>query len=152
MRLSFLLPVLSLFAFSVHAAEMPSVVRDTLNEAAAECRSAGGNPKKIEDVAKAIDLNGDSSVDWVLDFGNIECEGALSYFCGSSGCQLYIFVSQGSEYVRVWGQNVRSWRVTKIRNLPGIQFDLHGSACGLSGAERCVKNFVFDGNQLREVK
>ena len=151
-RLLSLVIALSLSVFPDLAANMPPVVRDMLAQAASECRSVGGVPTQLDRVATEADLNGDNSADWVLDFSNIHCQGAPSYFCGTGGCQFYIFVSQGAEYVRVWDNVVRAWRQTKVHGKPGIQFDLHGSACGLSGAERCVKDFVFDGRELREAK
>lgn len=143
---------LMLCVFAARAAELPPIVRETLAQAASECRSVGGRVDKIESIAKEIDLNGDSSVDWVLDFSDLHCQGAPSYFCGTGGCPLHIFVSQGSEFIRVWEDVVRAWRPATVRGRPGIQFDLHGSACGLTGADACRKTFVFDGNRLREAK
>jgi hypothetical protein len=82
----------------------------------------------------------------------VEPESAPSYFCGTGGCPLYLFVSQGNEYIRVWNDLVHAWKPAKVRGLPGIQFDLHGTACGLAGADACTKTYMFDGNRLREVK
>lgn len=141
-----------LLARCAFAAEMPQVVRDTLAQAASECRSVGGVPAELERVPRQIDLNGDSDDDWVLDFSNIHCQGAPDYFCGTGGCQLYIFVTHGAEYVRVFDDVVRAWRPVKVKGQPGIAFDMHGSACGLAGADPCRKTFVFDGNQMREAK
>ena len=151
-RLLVITLAVSFCAGAAYAAQMPPIVRETLAQAASECRSAGGRPDRIERAVKEIDLNGDNSIDWVIDFSDLHCESAPSYFCGTGGCPLYLFVSQGNEYIRVWNDLVHAWKPAKVRGLPGIQFDLHGTACGLAGADACTKTYMFDGNRLREVK
>lgn len=132
------------------AADRPRVVREVLASAASQCRGAGGVPIKFESAGTEIDLNGDGAADWVLDFSKIRCEGASSYFCGLAGCQIYIIMAQGADHIHAWGDAVYAWRPIKIGGKPGIQFDMHDSACKSAGA--CTKSFVFDGSRMREVK
>lgn len=140
--------MLSLLAAS--AADKPQVLRDIMASAASQCRGAGGVPIKFEAAGAEIDLNGDGAADWVLDFSDIRCEGASSYFCGLAGCQIYIIMAQGADHISAWGDAVYAWRQIKIGGSPGLQFDMHESACKSAGA--CTKSFVFDGSRLREVK
>ena len=137
------------FLCGVAAAQpVPRIVEKTLNEMAKEC---GADPAASGKALTSIDLNGDGIPDWVLDAGELTCE-MPSFWCGTGGCTLNIFVSNGEDHVLVWEENAHAWKAVKIAGKPGIHFDLHGSACGRVGAAPCSQRYVFDGARLVRAK
>lgn len=129
------------------AQQVPAIVQTTLDGLTRECRNAGGGPRAGAQPLTSADLNGDGVLDWVLDAGDLDCENG-TYFCGTGGCLSMIFVSHGEGHTLVWEDNIHGWRATVIGGRAGIHFDLHGSACGLSGAEPCSQRYLFEGGRL----
>lgn len=130
------------------AQPVPHIVEKTLNDMAKDC---GADPAARGKALTSIDLNGDGIPDWVLDAGELKCEMA-SFWCGTGGCTLNIFVSSGADFTLVWEENAHAWKPVKIGGRPGIHFDLHGSACGRVGAAPCSQRYVFQGSRLIKAK
>ena len=100
---------------------------------------------------KQIEINGDGRPDYVLDYGQADCVGgssAMNSYCGSAGCTVDILVSGPSGYRQGWGSNLRGWSVEQAGGAPVLVVDLHGSACGKSGAEACRKRFTWNGSKF----
>ena len=99
------------------------------------------------------DVNGDGVKDYVLDYGEFECGGSVSYFCGTGGCLTQVFVSlSNGGYVKVLDQNVRDIKFRNVRGQPAIALDLHGSACGKVGAAACRRTLVWDGKTFKRAR
>jgi len=69
------------------------------------CREAGGTPAAPKiGLLVSGDLDGGGAVDWAIDEGRFNCDGAVSIFSGSGGSQVYVFV--GTHVVRfVYGDD-----------------------------------------------
>jgi hypothetical protein len=132
---------------SVNAQEVPSIVRMSLDTLTRECRGADGKPRAEAKPLTSVDLNGDGVLDWVLDAGDLDCDNG-TFFCGTGGCLLMIFISHGAGHTLVWEDNVHAWRTSLVNGRPGLRFDLHGSACGRTGADPCSKRYYFQGSRL----
>jgi len=129
------------------AQQAPTIVQTTLDGLTRDCRSLGGGPRPGARPLTSVDLNGDGVLDWVLDAGDLDCENG-TFFCGTGGCLTMIFVSHGEGHTLVWEENIHGWRAAVVGGRPGIHFDLHGSACGRSGADPCSQRYLFEGGRL----
>ena len=99
------------------------------------------------------DVNGDGVKDYVLDYGEFECEGSASFFCGTGGCLTQVFASlPDGGYAKVLDQNVRDIKFRNVRGRPAIVLDLHGSACGKVGAAACRRTLVWDGKTFKRAR
>jgi hypothetical protein len=58
---------------------LPATVAADLESVASMCREAGGKPATA-DAVKRVDLNGDGSDDFVLNVGDVNCDGAASIY------------------------------------------------------------------------
>jgi hypothetical protein len=91
--------------------------------------------------------------DYVLDYGQFECDGSSTYFCGTGGCLMQVFVSlPNGSYVKVLDENVRDLKFRRVRGRPAMVLDLHGSACGKVGAAPCPRTLLWDGRTFKRAK
>lgn len=152
MRIAALIAGLVLLPAAVLAqpANLPKEVQAAIEENKKACGE--GVTLKPGFVAEK-DVNADGVKDYVLDYGEFECEGMASFFCGTGGCLTQVFASlPGGGYVRALDQNVRVIHFRKVRGRPAIVLDLHGSACGKVGAAPCPRTLVWDGKTFKRAK
>ena len=73
-------------------------------------------------------------------------------YCGTAGCTVAIFVSQGAGHVSGFENNLRSWTVKRAGARDVLVVDLHGSACGKVGAAACSKTLGWNGKTFAPVR
>jgi hypothetical protein len=152
MRIAALLAGLVLLPAAVFAqpGNLPKEVQAAIEENKKACReSVKLGPAFIAEK----DVNGDGVKDYVLDYGEFECEGSASFFCGTGGCLTQVFASlPGGGYVKALDSNVRDIQFRKVRGRSAIVLDLHGSACGKVGAAPCPRTLVWDGKTFKRAR
>lgn len=96
--------------------------------------------------------NDDGVDDYVLDYGQFVCGDTLSYFCGSGGCLMQVFVSlPDGKYGEVLDENVRGLRFAHdAQGRPEMLLELHGNACGKIGVEPCSATLLWNGHRFSE--
>lgn len=88
---------------------------------------------------KRVDVNGDGIVDWQVDFGN------FAGWCGTGGCRQELWLGRADGGVtRVFGTQVREFKLKRRKTGAVVDVDFHGSVCGLTGVEECPRRFVWD--------
>ena len=127
---------------------LPKIVQDAII----------ANQKACEDGQKVTlrpgfvttkDINGDGKPDYILNYEHFQCGEFMSLFCGSGGCLTEIFATDhDGGFVTVWNENAHRIRFTTIKKRPAMTIDLHGSACGRSGADRCAMTLYWNGNKF----
>ncbi|MCG2628354.1 hypothetical protein L6654_17110 [Bradyrhizobium sp. WYCCWR 13023] len=126
-------------------ADYPPAVQKALRYAHEECERQGGGAVTFgPDTVRRVDLTGDGSDDYIVDFRDTKCGERESTYCGTGGCLLDILVTLPDGSVRtVFDGYVRSYTMVAPPMKRGatrtIRFDLHGSYCGGFGAQACVK-------------
>jgi hypothetical protein len=139
------------------AAELPAEVRAFTEENLAACREVGGTPRlsglELPGVGTTtdgrplylteVDLNGDGRPDYVTDLVGLECENAWSYFCGSAGCPVTVWIAGTDGHTVAWGGHAQGW---ELRGTDVVLF-LHGQMCNPPrvGADGCEMALSFDG-------
>lgn len=141
----------TLFAFAfliapANAAKpLPPEVRSAIKENSQFC------DKKIKYTTGFLtrrDVNGDGIDDFILDYGGWTCDGS-SGFCGSGGCLTQIFASTSGKFPKVFDDNVHNIKFITLRGKPAIVLEMHGSFCGLTGAEACSSTFYWDATKKK---
>ena len=152
MRTAALIAGLVLLPAAVFAqpGDLPKEVQAAIDDNKKTCGEAVKlNPAFISEK----DVNGDGVKDYVLDYGEFECDGSASFFCGTGGCLTQVFASlPDGGYVKVLDQNVRDIKFRNVRGRPAIVLDLHGSACGKVGAAACRRTLVWDGKTFKRAR
>nr|WP_314437148.1 hypothetical protein [uncultured Brevundimonas sp.] len=87
---------------------------------------------------------GSSGDDWVIDYEKTGDAG----WCGTGGCTKELWVSRQGRHVLVFSEQVLEWRLT-----PGepavLDIDIHGANCDATGAEPCLRRFVWNESRGR---
>lgn len=136
---------------------MPNEIQAFTRENVASCKSVGGTPnlsgmrargagRTAEGyppyLTEAGDLNGDGRPDYVTDLAGLECVDAWSFFCGSAGCPVTVWLSGPEEYSIGWGGHAQAWELRGKE----VVVSLHGQLCNppRMGAENCAVMMRFD--------
>jgi hypothetical protein len=149
---------IALLVFALCLALLPPVVRaqpsglpkDVQAEIDENKKACGATVKLGSKFIKQQDINADGVKDFILDYGEFDCDGSTTFFCGSAGCLMQVFASlPDGGYVKALDENVRSLKFGTVRGKPALILDLHGSACGKTGAARCPRTMVWDGKTFK---
>lgn len=128
---------------AAHAQTVPADIRTFSRENFAMCREAGGMPRTLDEYLTEVgDINGDGVADYVTDLAGLECANAWSYFCGSAGCPVSVWLSGPQGYKPEWSGHARDWRQQGM----AIVVSLHGQLCNPPrvGAQGCEVAMRFD--------
>ena len=124
-------------------AETPAKIQSFTRENVAACKGAGGTPK-IEGsyLTEAGDLNGDGAPDYVTDLAGLTCANAWSFFCGSAGCPVTVWLSGPQGHTVGSGGSAQAWKLRGKEVVVG----LHGQLCKPPriGAQSCEVAMRFD--------
>lgn len=130
-------------AASAPAQTLPAEVARSLAEDSAACRDVGGTPSTVAGYATTADLNGDGRTDYVIDLAGLSCAGAPSFFCGSAGCPVSVWLSGPGGYFVADAGHAQAWR----REGTTIVRSVHGQLCNppRSGVDGCEMRRDFAG-------
>jgi hypothetical protein len=125
---------------------LPQIVQGAIDESRKNC----GEPSRLNPgFILEKDVNADGRKDYILDYGKFRCGDRSTDFCGTGGCLTQVFVSlKDGTYVKALDENVRNFRFARIKGRPAMRLDLHGSACGRAGAERCNATLFWNGEKF----
>lgn len=127
---------------------LPQIVQDAIAKNNKECED-GKTPQFNQGFLTLKDINGDGKPDYILDYEHFQCGDLVSIFCGTGGCLTEIFASDDDGgFIGVWNENARRIRFVTIKKRPAMQIELHGSACGRVGAERCAMTLYWNGSKF----
>lgn len=120
-------------AWADTADDLPAELRPRLEAAAQSCATvdAGSFAQAPGTVVRA-DLDGDGSLDWVLDEAGFACSTAVSLYCGTGGCLSHFLVAG-----RVWSLLNLGWILVDGDDGPLVLARMNGAACGAAGASVC---------------
>jgi hypothetical protein len=76
------------------APRLPTAVAADLKSVADQCREVGGKPL-TQDAVKRVDLNGDAKDDFVVDLGQVNCDGAAGVY-GDREKGVTVYVGDGA--------------------------------------------------------
>jgi len=137
-------------------AQVPAEILAFTGENVAACREAGGTPNlsQLEFPGAGLtgegyppylteaDLNDDGRPDYVTDLAGLECVNAWSYFCGSAGCPVTVWLSGPGGHSVARGGHAQAWELRGRE----VVLSLHGQLCDPPrvGAEGCEVALRFD--------
>ncbi len=136
-------------AQGVPQSQWPGEVSAAFQESAAGCSELDGARLAFseETYVRAVELNGDGRPDYIVDDAGLECSGSASYFCGSAGCGVTVYLSGQRGYSAAWGGHLQGHIV-----IPGsparIRTGSHGSGCGRVGADTCFGELSASGSRI----
>jgi hypothetical protein len=128
-------------------AEPPPELIEATEEAAGLCTAAGGEPAILDGYEQSLDLNGDGVEDFVTDLARLECGGAWSAFCGSSGCPVTVWLSTaGGGHGRFELGRLEGFEIRPGDPLPEFVAHYATLFCGEAAEAGCSRTWVFETN------
>lgn len=123
----------------------PAGAKIALDHARRECRKARGLKLTVgPDAIRAVDLNGDGRLDYVVSWEHLTCERSPYIYCGTGGCPLAIIVAlPNGKFRQLFQQHVIRYEVEDGAGARTIRFDLHGTYCDGAGADPCSKRVTI---------
>jgi hypothetical protein len=141
------LSALPAFAFALAAGSANAVtVDDVVAEAASLCASFENGAVTLGPTAvNEVELTGEGGPETVIDWSGIDCSTMASAWGGTGGSSFTVLID-GQRHDDL----VLDWSVVDFGG-PVLLLAQHGSTCGASGAERCVRALVWSGGKLQTV-
>jgi hypothetical protein len=118
-----------------------------LAEAAAACTEQDGGTFGSEGAVREVDLNGDGTLDTVVDEALFTCTTAASLYGGSGGSMVHFLVGEVEETRLAQGWDTADWS-----GLPLVLVALHGTECGGVGSDPCVEAMVWRDGRFHSVR
>ncbi len=140
--------LLLIFAGSLaEAADLPPVIQADTDASFASCREAGGTPSLLPGYLTSLDLNGDEAPDYIVNLMGLNCEGAASYFCGSAGCPVTVWLSGKGGLTAAWTNHAQDIQIDRTGPHPIVVAALHGQLCDppRAGVDGCELRLDFQG-------
>jgi hypothetical protein len=126
------------------AAEPPAALIEATEEAAALCSAFGGTPAILDGYRITRDLNGDGRDDFLIDLARLECGGAWSALCGSSGCPVSAWLSgPDGGYTRFDFGRLRGVEMRDAAPLPAVVARYAAPFCAAEAVEDCTRTWTF---------
>jgi hypothetical protein len=117
------------------------------------CRSVGGQPEFKPDFATPVDVNADGRADIFMTANRMYCEGAVSYWSGTSGSAARWALSKADGSYAIVDQLHHRVEIQEtLKNGFQLIVHLHGANCGKGGAAQCRNVVNVDGNgEIRSI-
>ena len=129
------------------ASEPPAALVEATEEAVALCVQLGGTPVILDGYRTTRDLNGDGADDFLTDLARLECGGAWSAFCGSSGCPVAAWLSEaGGGHVRFDFGRLLGFELREADPLPALVARYAAPFCGGDVVDSCTRTWTFASN------
>lgn len=125
---------------------LPFAYRASVLEAFRQCRSYG-RPSLERNFETIRDYNNDGVPDYLLDYGAFRCGDTVSYFCGSGGCRMELYLSGPEGHQKQFDRTVRQMQII-AGNRPVLLLALHGGNCGQIGAYDCRQRLTWNGRSF----
>lgn len=110
---------------------MPSSVQSAVTEMTQMCQDAGGKPVSSPSLLQVADLTGDGVLDYVLDQGSFNCDGAASLFSGSGGSQMFVYMGiPGGQAKQAFTSGTFGVKLEKGSRPAGLKVLVAGELCG----------------------
>ena len=129
------------------ASEPPAALIEATEAAATLCSAAGGQPAILDGYRVTRDLNGDGVDDFLTDFARLECGGAWSAFCGSSGCPVTAWLSEpAGGHARFELGRLLGFELVDADPLPALVARYAAPFCPGADVEDCTRTWTFASN------
>ena len=135
-------------------AALPLPARAPFVEAQQMCRELDGKLDVATEAAPYVrraDFNGDGDTDYLLSDAGLGCSTAASIYCRSAGCNNQVFLSVGTGYRKAWDGYAQELTIDETTKPARLKLALHGSACGRTGADTCIRTLAWNGRTFAPV-
>jgi len=93
------------------------------------------------------DFNEDGVDLYILNDEHLECGADLSSFCGSGGCSIQVFASNGDgKYAKVLDDLVQRVGFLHVKGRLAMHVDFGGAECGRANVEPCAETLFWNGS------
>jgi hypothetical protein len=136
------------------AQDYPDRIRRALDTLQKVCLNIGGTPGTFDAAVTSLDVDGNGKPDYVVDLGNVPCEGRPEAYCVSGFCVLEIYTWRAeNDWRPLLSATVSDWRATHVNNRPALILTKRGSFCNKPRQKACTVTYTFaDGKMYGSMK
>ena len=110
-------------------------------------RRSAASPAILDGYRVTRDLNGDGVDDFLTDLARLECGGAWSAFCGSSGCPVTAWLSEpAGGHARFELGRLLGFELRDAEPLPALVARYAAPFCAGADVEDCTRTWTFASN------
>jgi hypothetical protein len=135
-----------LFALTIAVAPTQALAEPARAAIAAQVQQQlRGDPAKhsLADIymaIKPVDIDGDSTPDWQVDWKSFGAR-----WCGTGGCRYQLWLGRTKDGPKlVFDRQMRTLTIEQRVGRTVYLFDFHGSECGGFGSQACPGEFAWD--------
>jgi len=145
---------LALIPAQALASEYPDRIARAIETLRQVCTNVGGKPGSFNGAVTSRDVNGDGQPDFVLDLGNVGCEGRPDAYCVNGFCALEVYTWRAeNDWQPLLVATVSDWRTGRVANRPALILTQRGSFCGKPQRKFCTVTYTFaDGKMYGQMK
>lgn len=142
----------ALVAAPAFAADYPDRIRRAVENLRQVCINIGGQPGSFGGAVTSSDVDGDGQRDYIIDLGNVACEGRPDAYCINGFCVLEIYTWRAkNDWQPVLSATVSDWRTGYVDSRPALILSQRGSFCNQPRQTTCTVTFTFaDGKMYRQ--
>lgn len=144
----------AVFSTQALAADYPERIRRALETFQQVCAKIGGRPGSLAGAVTSLDIDGDGQRDYVIDLGNVSCEGRPDAYCVNGFCALEVYTWRGkNDWRPVLSATASDWRAGYVDSRPALILSQRGSFCDQPQRKTCTVIFTFvDGKMYRQTE
>lgn len=116
----------------------PAAPSAVIGAVAQELELGGSDTRHVEKLLKPLKL-GTGEVLWRADFA----KASETDWCGSGGCRVMLFGSNGKGWKAVFDRQVREFKL----NGQNLTVELYGKFCGKAGNAPCLGSYRWDAGK-----
>jgi hypothetical protein len=149
MKNLYLAAAIAVIAAPAFAADYPERIRRAMETLQKVCTDIGGKPGSLSSAVVSRDINGDGQSDYVIDLGNVPCEGHPEAYCVSGFCALEIYTWRGeNDWRPLLAATVSDWRTGRVSNRPALILTQRGSFCNKPKQKYCTVTYTFADGKM----
>lgn len=140
---------LTLLSAKAPAADHPDRIRRATETLQKVCSDLGGKPGPFIGAVVSRDINGDGQSDYVIDLGNVSCDGRPEAYCVSGFCVLEVYVWRAeNDWRPLLAATVSDWRTGRVNNRPALILTQRGSFCDKPKQRFCTVTYTFANGKM----
>jgi len=133
----------------VSASEYPERISQAIETLRKVCTDIGGKPGPFAGAVISRDIDGNGKPDYILDLGNVACDGRPEAYCVNGFCAFEVYTWRAeNDWRPLLAATVSDWRTSRVNDRPALILTQRGSFCGKPKQKFCTVTYTFADGKM----